>query len=165
MTWFEVTESQRKEKESELCAAERSGIFRDFRIIQAEIQELLTKNLEGPENEKIPIQDFNLDTDYAEDLKAASARLCKQTKEYLEALIVAQDKVTKWCKGYFWDRMLVQGKSIWSIFGNFDVQNYALLPERPEKQLMLASIEEQRRTERFLAKYDSFKPWIPYSER
>lgn len=165
MTWFQVTESKRKEKESELCAEERAIILQDFKIIQSEIQELLTINLEGPDNEKIPIQDFNLDTEYADRLKSESAKLCEQTKNYLEALIVAQDKVTKWCKGYFWSRMLVQGQSIWSIFGNFDVQNYALFPERPEKQIQLLSTEEQRKTEQFLAKHDSFKPWIPYSQR
>lgn len=166
MTWFEVTESIRKDKEAQLCARERASILEDFKVIQGEIQALLIKNLEGPDNEKIPIQEFNLDTEYAELLKKQSAKKCEETKNYLEALIVAQDKVTQWCKGYFWNRMWVQGKSIWSIFGNFDVQNYALLPEHPEKQRSLMSIVEQRRTEQFLAKHDSFKPWIPcpYSE-
>lgn len=164
MTWFQVTDLKRKEREAEICAEERANILDEFKIIQGEVQELLTQNIEGPENEIIPIQEFNLEIEYANHLKSESIKKCEQTKAYLEALIAAQDKVTKWCKAYFWDRMFVQGKSIWAIFGNFDVENYVLLPNSNEKEAKAALVEQLRKTEDLLAKYDSFQPWMPYTE-
>lgn len=156
---------RRKDKESEICAAERLSILQEFHAIQREIKKLLTKNLEGPENERISIQEFNLETNYVEHQRIRSLARCRQARLYLEALIEAQNKVSKWCKEYFWDSMFVQGKSIWAIFGSFDVQNYVLLHDCDIKSDALRKIEQQRRTEELMAKYDRFRPWVPASAR
>lgn len=152
------------EKEHKLCIRERYHILEEFKIIQKEVQELLTNNIEGPENEVLDVQKFNLDTEYAEEQKLWSETRCLHTKTYLEALIVAQDNVTKWCKNYFWEKMQVQGKSLWAICDNFDIENYVLRSEEQNND-EINVIAERRRMEDLMAKYDTFRPWIPYPER
>lgn len=164
ITWLELVAERIKEEERKSCYRERSYILWEFKAIQDEVQELLTKNLEGPENEVLDMQKFNLDTEYAEEQKLWAGVRCKHTKIYLEALIVAQDNVTKWCKKYFWDRMSVQGKSICAICDNLDIQNYVMFPSEG-KENVLKIIGEKRRIEDLMAKLDSFQPWIPQSNR
>lgn len=164
MTWLELVAMRIKEKEHKSCWRERKYIMDEFKVIQEEVQQLLTTNMEGPENEILDVQKFNLDTEYAEEQKLWSAVRCKHAKLYLEALIVAQDNVTKWCKRYFWDRMNVQGKAIWAICDNFDIRNYVMLPGDINSD-KLKIIEEKRRIEDLMARLDTFRPWIPYSDK
>lgn len=151
---------QKIEKEFQLCKNERESILNEFRCIQQELQQLFTKNLEGPENERIPIQEFNLETDFALEQKQQSKIECRRTKLYLEKLIEAQDKVAKWCKMYFHDRMGVQGKSLWAIFDNFVVDNYVLLKIQGSNEDIINKIGKQRRMEELMAKYDKFQPYL-----
>lgn len=164
MTWFELVAAKIKAKEHQVCMKERDDIFNEFRIIQEEVQELLTKNIEGPESEVLDIQKFNLDTEHAEQQKLWSTVRCKHTKLYLEELIAAQDTVSKWCRKYFWERMSVQGKSVWTINDNFDLQNYVLFKHECDSD-ELNVVEGKRKIEDLMARYDSFHPWIPYPER
>lgn len=165
-TWMEVIEMQTLEKETQLCKDERQSILNEFKCIQQDIQELLTKNLEGPENERIPIQEFNLETDYAQEQRQRSKIECKRTKLYLERLIEVQDQVAKWCKINFYDKMSVQGKALWAIFDNFAVQNYVLLKDHGNNnQELISRIEEQRHMEELMAKYDRFQPYVPLPPR
>lgn len=164
-TWLEIIAIQEETKEREICASEKRSILEELRCIKKEVQSLLTQNLEGPEDERLDIQSFNLETEQSEALKQKSSARCKQAKLYLEALIVAQNTVAEWSKNYFWDRMTTQAKSIWAISGNFDVQNYVLLPIDAAVVEYLKAIEEQRKMEDLMAKYDSFRPWIPLSEK
>lgn len=142
---------------------ERYYILEEFKFIQRDVQQLLTKNIEGPENEILDIQKFNLDSEYAEEQKLWSVVRCKHTKTYLETLIVAQDSVTKWCKMYFWEKMYVQGKTIWAISDNFNLQNYVMIPKQEDAH-DTEVVEEKRRIEDLMSRPDSFQPWIPYTD-
>lgn len=152
------------EREHKSCIRERYHILEEFKVIQKEVQELLTKNIEGPENEILDVQKFNLDTEQAEDKRLWSEARCRHAKTYLETLIVAQDNVTKWCKNYFWNRMHVQGKAIWAICDNFDIRNCVMFPQDQDNDEINA-IAEKRRMEDLMARLDSFRPWVPYTER
>lgn len=154
------------EKETQLCKNERESIRNEFKCIQHDLQNLLTKNLEGPENERIPMQEFNLETDYAQEQRERSKIECKRAKLYLEKLIEVQDQVAKWCIKNFYDKMSVQGKSLWAIFDNFSVQNYVLLKVHGSiDEEFLRRIEAQRHMEELMAKYDRFQPYVPLSPR
>lgn len=163
-TWLELIALRNKEKQRKSCIKERYYILEEFKVIQQEVQDLLTKNLEGPENEVLDVQKFNLDSEYSEEQRLWSATRCKHAKIYLETLIVAQDNVTKWCKNFFWDRMDVQGKAIRAISDNFYLRNYVMLPHDQNNDIIKA-IEEKRRVEDLMARQDSFQPWIPYTDR
>lgn len=163
-TWLELVVLRTTQREYRLCLRERFYILEEFKVIQKEVQELLTENIEGPDNEVLDVQKFNLDTEQAEEQRMWSETRCRHAKTYLETLIVAQDNVTKWCKKYFWERMHIHGKSMWAICDNFDIRNCVMLPEDQNNE-EINGITEKRRIEDLMARLDSFRPWVPYTER
>lgn len=138
----------------------------EFKLIQAEVQQLLSANLDGPDNEKLDVQEFNLDVDLKNRKIEESRETCTNTKEYLEALIQAQDNVSNWLKNYCWNKMEVQGQEIRAIFQNFFVNNYVLLPSDdgvPKYELEV--MQAVRKLEMQMSKEDIFEPWVPKSRR
>ncbi|KAK5649933.1 hypothetical protein RI129_000962 [Pyrocoelia pectoralis] len=161
-TWFEVEKINREIRERIECATERHDILLEFVSIQHEIKELLTKNLEGPDNERLDIQEFNLDIALKHEMTLQSQEKCKRTKQYLEALIDAQDKVSKWIKQFCWDPMRVQGQDLSAIFENFIVENYVLLDHDVGfTRNTLEVVTELRNLETKMSKDDTLEPWVP----
>lgn len=147
------------------CRVERDNILAEFKSIKTELGRLLTANIEGPDNEKLDLQEFNLDVDLKEELIRQSQDDCQRTKIYLESLIVAQDKVTQWLKTFCWDSMAIIGQSICGIFSNFQVDNYVLVPFEQAMQQNLNLVDEYRKLEIQLATDDTFQPWLPKTTR
>lgn len=147
------------------CETQRKSIIKHFKSIKRQVAELLTQNLEGPENEYLDIQDFNLDSELKEQRWHENNAKCKETRIYLEKLIVAQDKVSQWIKEYCWDTMAEQGKSICAIFADIDVENYVLLPEDVNNTEVAKYIEEHRILEEMMANVEIFEPWVPRTPR
>ncbi|XP_031334791.1 cilia- and flagella-associated protein 43 isoform X2 [Photinus pyralis] len=161
-TWFEVEKINKEIRERIACAQERHDILLEFTKIQYEIKELLTKNLEGPENERLDIQEFNLDIALKQEKTLQSQEECKRTKQYLEALIVAQDNVSKWIKQFCWNPMKVQGQDLGAIFEEFIVENYVLLDHDVGFTTnTLEVVTELRNLEQNMSKGDSLEPWVP----
>ncbi|KAK4881574.1 hypothetical protein RN001_004893 [Aquatica leii] len=161
-TWAEVDQINREIRERIQCAQERHDILLEFVTIRHLIKQLLTKNLEGPDNEKLDIQCFNLDTALKEEKTLKSQEECKRTKQYLEALIVAQDQVSNWIKDFCWNPMKVQGQDTSAILENWVVENYALHKQDSSvSETRLNLITELRNLETQMAKKDSLEPWIP----
>lgn len=126
---------------------------------------MLIQNLEGPENERLDVQEFCLDLVDQAKKKDNARKDCLLMKEYYGKLIVAQDKVTTWIRKTFWDSMHVQGRIIQGIFANFEVENYTLLPPDGRQQEVLKIVEQFRSIENELAVDDIFEPWNPQEER
>ncbi|GJQ81907.1 hypothetical protein Trydic_g3740, partial [Trypoxylus dichotomus] len=160
-TWLEMEQMKKTEEEYLKCEKQRKNILKRFRQIKRMVGELLTKNLEGPENEYLDVQDFNLDTELKEQRWLENNEKCKETKIYLEKLIVAQDKVSQWIKEYCWDTMAEPGKSIFGIFTDLEVENYVLLPDDPQQMEIVKYIEEHRAIEEMMANTEIFEPWVP----
>ncbi|XP_022907276.2 cilia- and flagella-associated protein 43 isoform X1 [Onthophagus taurus] len=160
-TWLEVEELKLYSDEFKKCEEQKSAIMKRFKLVKSELKKLLTKNQQGPENELLDIQDFNLDLEFKNQMIADNVIKCKETKIYLEALIVAQDNVSKWIKSYCWDPMKVPGKTIFGIFSAIDVENYTLLPDDKGQEQILNYIEQYRDIEKLMASCDIFEPWNP----
>ena len=162
---MEVVEIMKVIKEYKRCKKNRQSILKKFGEIQKSVQTLLTMNLEGPENEYLDVQDFNLDNELRERQIVENKQKCDETKRYLEALMLAQDKVSNWIKTFCWDTMALPGRSIFGIFSNADVQKYALLPKDENEEEIVNRIEEQRRIEEMMSRDDMFEPWAVISPR
>lgn len=164
-TWLEVENLKKTQQEYKRCEVQRKSIFKKFKQIQKFVQQLLSKNLEGPEDEYLDIQDFNLDTELKETKWHENHGRCKQTKTYMEKLVVAEDQVSEWIKEFCWNTMRNQGQTLFGIFSEIWVENYVLLPENP-KDLELANfIEEHRILEEMMAHNEIFEPWVPKATR
>nr|CAH7727119.1 unnamed protein product [Callosobruchus chinensis] len=160
-SWVEVEEILRIEREEELCRVERKRIMDEFLSIKEALQELVTQNLEGPENEKIDLLEFYLDTSTYFQKRNQNKEDCRYMESYLKALIVAQDKVSEHIIKTYWEPMDVKGRLLKGIFVNTMCNLYVLLPPDQEGLKRLAWIEELRKIEKILASHDLFEPWLP----
>lgn len=165
MTWLEVKGIEKERAERRKNEAQRQAILKEFKLIQEDAQQLLTENLQGPENERLPLQEFSLDIEKDTTKKNDSKKDCLLMKDYYEKLIVAQDNVTTWLRRSLWDPMFVQGKVIQAMFANFEVENYTLLAPDGKQQETIKFIEEYRAIENALALNDVFEPWSLMEER
>lgn len=162
--YLEVQEMKKLEKEAFQCKKERDSILSEFKSIKTDLQNLLTANLEGPDNEKLDLKEFNLNTALYNEKAEYHAKLCKATEVYLRDLITAQNGVSEYMMANFWNQMLVPGGAIKAIFNNFEVTNYPLRPPDPNREHVFEGIRHQRRIERYLSEMNSFHPWQPMPE-
>ncbi|KAJ8921824.1 hypothetical protein NQ315_008456 [Exocentrus adspersus] len=158
-SWLEVEQILQTEKEEAMCSTEKAEILLEFNDIKDTINDLVTKNIEGPDNEKLDLLEFHLDTALYNQKKELNKQECKNTEIYLKALIVAQDKVSKYLMENCWYTMDVKSQAVKGIFSKLNATNYALLPPDPIKESKLAWIQDQRKFEQFLRLRDSFEPW------
>lgn len=121
--------------------------------------------MHGPENERLPLQEFNLDVELKDRHLFNNSVLCTNMRAYYGSLIIEQDKVTDYLKKHFWDTMSTPGKSIWAIWGNYEVRNYVLLPHDQRAAEARQCVEERRAVEALMSCEDSFEPWYPQRRR
>lgn len=121
---------------------------------------MVTRNLEGPENEKIELTEFYLDTLTYSQKKAMNKIESKKLETYLTAQIEAQNKVSEHLQKHYLDPMDVKGIIIRGIFQTTMATSYTLLPPIPANIQRLKWIEELRKVQKFLALLGKFEPWI-----
>ncbi|RZB40350.1 WD repeat-containing protein 96 [Asbolus verrucosus] len=162
--YLEVEELKKIEQERIKCKVERTAIVKEFKSIQEELQHLLTENIEGPDNEKLNLMEFNLNIKLYEQKAEHHKKVCKATEIYLKHLIEAQNQISQFMLDNFWAKMRIPGTAIKAIFAHFEVWNYVLLPKNVETEEILKWIRHQRRIERYLSEMNSFHPWVPMPE-
>lgn len=160
-----MEQMKKTQEEYMKCEEQRKGIMKRLRVIKKQVELLLSRNLDGPTNEYLDIQDFNLDTELKDRLWLENGMKCKQTKIFLEKLIVAQDKISQWIKEFCWDTMTQPGKTMYGICSDIEVENYTLLPEDPQQLEIVSYIEEHRALELMMANKEIFEPWVPRTPR
>lgn len=160
MTWLEVEQILHTEREKEICEAEKEIVLFEFEIIKSQLQELVTKNINGPDNERLDLSEFFLDTALYNYKKDINKQECKSTEIYLKALIEAQDKVSKYLMENCWHPMEVKTQMVFGIFSRTEVSNFPLLPQDSYHDRQLAWVHEQRKVEQFLKIPDNFSPWM-----
>lgn len=163
-TWLEMQEINLREKERKTCEKERSDIWKNFVSIRNAVQELLTANIEGPDNEKLNLQVFNIDLALKNEKLQKSKEDCEKMRAYLLAKIIAQDKVTNFIKSFCLSNISVPCKSINAFYENYDVTNYTITTNNyfsSETFLLLSTFRE---IEKFICTKDIFKPWDPLTK-
>ncbi|KAG5881166.1 hypothetical protein JTB14_024580 [Gonioctena quinquepunctata] len=161
MTWMDVDCVMKLESDELECREEKQEILAEFKDIKTTLNKMITNNLEGPENEKIDLLEFYLDTPTYNIEKHKNKEECKKKEVYFKALIEARDRVSQHIIRNYLDKMRVSGRIIRGIFHDVMATNYTMLPVDPAKVMRLAWVEEQRRVEMFLSANDSFRPWLP----
>lgn len=160
MNWLEVQRILKCEREEEICREQKAALLEEFKDIQKTLCDLVTKNLEGPENEKIDLVEFYLDTTTYNLRKAINKEECKTTETYLKSLIEAQDRVSTYLQKNYLDTMHAPGKAIKGIFQPTMATSFILLPPVPSVKSRFQWTEELRKVQQFINLTGSFEPWI-----
>lgn len=100
--WKEIERLKTIEEEEKQCAVERKNLMEEFWDIQKSVQQLVDDNLLAPDNKKLDLLEFYLDTQSYQKKQQQNKEDCKELETYLKCLIVAQDKVSQYIiKNYY----------------------------------------------------------------
>lgn len=137
----------------------RKLLFAKLSKLQKSVKQLLDENEKHADDEKLEVQDFNLDlVTTAEKEKAATSERDQEEKKMMD-FIDAQTAMNDWIVDRCWSPMEVKGAKLRGMFINMFVENYALLPENHKDQLR--KIQLFRAIENSVAREDAFLPWRP----
>lgn len=163
MTWKEWIQKKRNHEEEVQCATNRRLIFSEFEILKIKIRKLIDENEICQEIEKLPISAFDVDK-VTRDQKTKVAKDDREDLRLeLEHNCTKMDQLSDWIKTKYWDSQLNLAKSLFSIFGTTEIENYTNDSFEPYSK-------EQQRWAVFnndiisqLRKRDSFAPWRLYT--
>lgn len=159
-SWLESLLKETTEKDKLKSENDREFIFSKIDQLRGHVSKLLDKNEVLPEDEKLPVQVFNLNEEENEliELKTKSAN--EALKIEMENFIETQNQITQWLLSNCWNVMEEKSKCIRGIFLDIKVENYSLVHDDEKRQKDLEIAIEKFQIDH-LAKSDVFLPWRP----
>lgn len=141
----------------------RSLLFSQLKKLKEQIKHLLNENEANPEvEEKLKIQDFNLDLITTSQKEQQAKMERDQEEKRMLDYIEAQTQMNNWIIERCWKPIDVKGAKLRGMFIRFFVDNFPLMPERKNDNGMKA-IQFMRSIENSVAREDVFLPWRPIS--
>lgn len=164
-SWLEYQDIMQTQEDVLVCRFDREMLLKDLNETKATIQNLITLNLEGPENQMLELTEFNLNLNAYKELCKKTDDECEYLNKYYRKLIVEQDKVFNYIKTNFYDIMMVPERQLYALFQNHCVANYSLPLPNIEQLERIENIEEYEKLESLCAPTDRFYPWNRYTKR
>lgn len=137
----------------------RKLLFSKLDELRSHVKKLLNENERLQEDEKLEIQDFNLDLETTASKESDAKQERDQQEKKMMDFIEAQTNLNDWIIEKCWKPMETKGAKLRGMFINMFVDNYPLLPEVTDSQLK--SITLLRSIENSVARQDAFLPWRP----
>lgn len=145
--------------EAEESEEARKILFKKLQNLRQQIKKLLDENESLPEDERLEIQEFNIDhATISQKENEAKNERDQQDKKMME-YIDAQTAMNRWIVEKCWNPLAVKGIKIRGMFLNIFVENYPLLPFKNQKYFQ--SIKLIRAIENSVARNDAFFAWRP----
>ncbi|XP_055523001.1 cilia- and flagella-associated protein 43 [Wyeomyia smithii] len=157
--WIDLEKMNQNENEKLEFEFTRQSILIDFKNIKIKLKELLDINEIATDDEKLPIQLFNLNSTITDQLREKAkanrnAEHCRLHK-YILNQELANERVIQKC----WSIMERKPIKVRSIFVKLFVENYPSLPKEGN-ELFQQRIGVYRETEQ-MASHDALLPWKP----
>jgi hypothetical protein len=137
----------------------RKFLFGKLENLRTQIKKMLDENEKNHEDEKLEVQDFNLDLMTTAEKEQEAKEERDQEEKKMMDFIDAQTTMNNWIVEKCWNPMEVKGIKLRGMFINLFVDNYPLLKEEDSKEL--AKIKLMRSIENSVARDDAFLPWRP----
>ncbi|XP_055684222.1 cilia- and flagella-associated protein 43 [Lutzomyia longipalpis] len=159
-SWLEVQRMEQKNCERQKYQERRDAILRDLDNLRREIGKLLDNNEICPDEEKLPIHEFNLDSNRVENMIKKAERDRQAEIGKMQEFMAAQNEITVWIRKSCWDQMSVKSTKVRGIFTDLFIENYPVLEmngiweKRLSQILMWIQLEN-------LTNADKFLPWKP----
>lgn len=161
MSWLESRQNKNLQSELQNNKQICQEIHSHMAILRQEVYKLLEKNISRPEDEKLVLQEFNLNDAQLEMLhnqEAHSADL--ETKKKMMAHIEQLKTIHQWLRDNCWTVMDVKSTTINGIFSQCNVENFALIYPDGRKNDELRNIIARHQIEQLTAG-DVFQPFAP----
>ncbi|GLG92432.1 Uncharacterized protein GBIM_00132, partial [Gryllus bimaculatus] len=156
---------KRKEMKDKEDALQQGNKRKNYQKMLSDVKKqaltLFEANLEGPEEEKLPIGEFDLDDETRRKKIENFNEIMGDMIIRMNAEISARNALAAKIKGRTWDKMIVKTQHIHAFLGQFFVENYAILQPDLELQKALSALEKRMRLTWKTSKKDCFYPWMP----
>ena len=137
----------------------RKLLFEKLQDLQLEIKKMLDENEKITDDEKLEVQEFNLDlVTTAEKNQMANGERDQEEKKMMD-YIEAQTTMNDWIVEKCWNPMKVKGIKLRGMFSGLFVDNYPLLKEEDSDEM--SKIKLMRSIENSVGREDAFLPWRP----
>lgn len=161
---MQIQSEQKLEEERQLYIQNREGILIDLQELKTKLKKLIDNNEVAPDDEKLPLEAFDLDKVGAHGLSVFAQLERDAVQSSITSESAALTKITNFIISTTWDLMEVKGKNVRGIFTRLKVENYALSHPDPKAVDDLQRAIMWRSSERPVSKHDVFHPWIPKDE-
>ncbi|XP_053673195.1 cilia- and flagella-associated protein 43 [Anopheles nili] len=157
--WIEKQAIEQRAERGKLYEPEHAAIFAEFADIRQHLQLLVDNNETAPQEERFPLQVFNLNAE-ATDKITREANVSKDDeRRRLQEFIESQSKINDRLIENCWMMMSKKPWKVRSMFKRSFVENYGMMSNSPYRHYML-QIRVYRETE-LNASYDALLPWKP----
>ncbi|KAM3925380.1 cilia- and flagella-associated protein 43 [Leptodactylus fuscus] len=133
-TWLDHKFADAVTEEEKKYADQKKSLKNGIKELRQKIQAMMRENESLPDIEKLDQQEFNLDTEEQERLRAESEREVERVRREIELENLSKQYLREIIKKECWDSMSVKGRSIMSFHTDNEVTNYPL-KERTAKEL------------------------------
>ncbi|XP_076759574.1 uncharacterized protein LOC143428525 [Xylocopa sonorina] len=146
-TWMDATLRKRSMAEERQALASRLSILNDWDRLKRQLKAVLDLNETIPSNNRLPVSAFDLDQE-ARERKLIAARqkedlLIQEAKERIRR----QDLLSQYLYEQFLNPLMVQPRSIFSLFGESKVTNYPLPKLTTQEMYFLTGNRSSMETE------------------
>jgi hypothetical protein len=138
----------------------RKEAFAKLENLRAQVKKMLDENEKIDEDEKLEIQDFNLNLTTTTQKEQEAREERENEEKKMMDFIEAQTKMNNWIIEKCWNPMEVKGAKLRGMFIGLFVDNFALVHD-PVFEDKLRSIQTMRAIEFSVAREDVFLPWRP----
>lgn len=160
-TFVQLKIDQEKEQEANLYRKERESILNDFQILKQKLKQLIDKNDQASEEEKLPIEAFNIDK-WGTEIKVQKAQDDRDLEmEKMKKWHQDENKTIDLIIDRTWNKMKTKALTIRGIFTKLRVENYPLLQESLADAQKLEQVKLWRQMENRVSINDTFLPWKP----
>ncbi|XP_069827504.1 cilia- and flagella-associated protein 43 isoform X2 [Dendropsophus ebraccatus] len=146
-TWLDHKFAEAIKEEEKKYADQKKSLKNGIKELRQKIQAMMRENESLPDIEKLDQQEFNLDTEEQERLRAESEQEVERVQKEIELENLSKQYLREIIKKECWDSMSVTGRSIVSFHTEQEVTNYPL-KERTAKELEdIARVLNVKKTE------------------
>ncbi|XP_055617976.1 cilia- and flagella-associated protein 43 isoform X2 [Toxorhynchites rutilus septentrionalis] len=157
--WIDVEKINRLESEKMEYGSQKILILDEFGVVKKHLKLLLDANEIKGEEERLPIQAFNINETSTEKLKVAGQIEREAEHQNLMNYVTSQEKINETIIKTCWSLMERKPVKVRSIFTKLAVENYSSLP-RERDAYFLQKMTVYRETE-LMASHDALLPWKP----
>ncbi|KAG9490759.1 hypothetical protein GDO78_006209 [Eleutherodactylus coqui] len=133
-TWLDHKFTEATKEEEKKYADQKKNLKNGIKELRQKIQAMMRENESLPDIEKLDQQEFNLDTEEQERLRAESEQEVERVRREIELENLSKQYLREIIKKECWDSMSVTGRSVKSFHTEYEVTNYPL-KERTIKEL------------------------------
>lgn len=157
--WIDMERISKLESEKLQFKQERLQIMKDFKAVKSKLRKLLDANDVATDEQRLPVQAFNLNESTTEELKERAKLEREEEHNKLLSFIISQEKINAMIIQKCWNIMERKPVKVRSIFTKLAVENYPSLPNERDHEF-LAKMAVYRETE-LMASHDALLPWKP----